>query len=217
MTQAYIVRVDETTVHRFLHGSEERGEITRDPYTRRKAMAMTAEAMNTMFLALTEKQAEISEKAALAAATAAQTAMDRQAKTNQEMMDRMMTTIREEATARKADEATSRDKTEKKYPSKLNDNRIDPKMLSRVNKFEGGESGYKEWALDIEITVESMCPGFREMLNTYMSNPSLRGEKPAILAQAQAMSCGQLTTILPTMAHHMHRTTMELTREVASR
>ena len=93
-----------------------------------------------------------------------------------------MKTIREGSAAAKnkdeagTDDASPQDKTEKKYPSKLHENRIDPKQLSRVNKFEGG-SGYKEWALDIEITVESMCPGFRAMLNLYMSNPSTRGER----------------------------------------
>ena len=57
LAQAYVVRVEETTVHIILHGSEERGVRTRDPYPRRKAMAMTAEEMNAMFLGLTNEQA----------------------------------------------------------------------------------------------------------------------------------------------------------------
>ena len=123
-------------------------------------MAMTAEEMNAIFLALTNKQAELAEaltnkqaelaeKAALTAINAAQVSMDRQAQINQDMMKDMMKTIREEAALRKADEETSRiaaaatataaaaataaaDKTaEKKHPSKIYDNKIDPKQFQQ--------------------------------------------------------------------------------------
>ena len=39
--------------------------------------------------------------------------------------------------------------------------------------------------MDIEITVESMCPGFREMLNKYMLDPRTRGEQPNYVEHAK--------------------------------
>ena len=102
--------------------------------------------------------------------------MERQAVLNKEMMASFMATIREEAATTAAAAATAATATaeatapEKKHVSKLYENKIDPKNLNRVNKFEGGD-GYKEWALDILVTVETMCPGFREMLNEYMKDP----------------------------------------------
>ena len=60
---------------------------------------------------------------------------------------------------------------EKKYPSKQFENRTDPKSFHGTKKLAGGESGYKEWKLDVEVTVESICAGLRAMLTNYMVDP----------------------------------------------
>ena len=128
LAQAYSVRVEETTVHRFLHGSEERGVRTRDPYTRRKAMA-TMEQLQQMLERVMTQQAEAATvtaakvaEAATTAASAAASDADKKATismanlelTNKNMMENFMKVIREEAAARTTDEATSKDKTDKK-------------------------------------------------------------------------------------------------------
>ena len=54
-------------------------------------------------------------------------------------------------------------------PPRQHENRIEAKSFSRMSQFVGGETDYKEWSFDIETTVESVCPGFNAMLQTYMA------------------------------------------------
>ena len=136
------------TVYPFLHGSEERSayvfHVSFHPHPRAMA-AMTADELNKMLDALMSKQAE-------AAATAAATAMERQALINENMMKIMMTTIRESgeaasnkaATAEAAAASAPKGNPENRYPSKQSENRIDPKSFQRMGKFAGSGSVYNE-------------------------------------------------------------------------
>ena len=71
------------------------------------------------------------------------------------------------ATANKYENA----KAENRYPTKQSENRIEHKSFTRMDKFSGGELSYKEWKFNIEITVESICPGPKALLNGYLENP----------------------------------------------
>ena len=53
-------------------------------------------------------------------------------------------------------------------PPRQSENRIVPKSFTRMQQFTGGETDYKEWSFDMETTVESVCPGFNEMIREYM-------------------------------------------------
>ena len=107
--------------------------------------------MKQMFAELTRQQGEIAATAALVATAAMNAAASEAEKKatiakrnmelfNKNMMDVFMQSIREDKanTAASAEASTTADKTDKKYPSKPHENRIDPKQFSRVNKFEGG-------------------------------------------------------------------------------
>ena len=115
-------------------------------------MAMTQDQMKQMFAELTRQQGDIAKEAASVANAAAIEAASQAEKKqtiamlnmeaiNKKMMDAFMQGIREDKTTAAAEAATTTaDKADRKYPSKLHENRIDPKQLNRVVKFEGGAS-----------------------------------------------------------------------------
>ena len=53
-------------------------------------------------------------------------------------------------------------------PPRQSEIRIEPKSFTRMQQFTGGETDYKERSFDIETIVESVCPGFNEMIREYM-------------------------------------------------
>ena len=161
---------EEETLVVFLHGSVELWF----PSILTMA-AVTTDSLKEMMSGL---MGELLAQQVTASATAAKAAAEIQNAFNREMTDNMLKVIQasgnkaETAEAKTAENAgSSKDRTETKHQ-----NKIDPKSFSRIEQFQGGESGYKDWAMDVIRTTESVCPGFRAMVTEYMKYPQT--EKP---------------------------------------
>ena len=126
-------------------------------------MQQQQEQQKSITTEIMDKQREVNESMMVKIVEAMQTAGNQ---TNKATVEAAATAMKEAVTSTKENS-----QKENKYHAKQSENRIEHKLFSRIEKFSGGESDYKEWKFDIEITVESVCPGFKAILNEFMKDP----------------------------------------------